>query len=69
MGWKYFLLIICWSAVFVPIIYFYFPETAQLSLEEIEKQFGDELAVPVRHEQIDQDSSVPEEMHKGAYEG
>ncbi|KAI6080306.1 sugar porter family MFS transporter [Hypoxylon rubiginosum] len=69
VGWKYFLLIICWSAVFVPIIYFYFPETAQLSLEEIEKQFGDEVAVPVRHGQVDQDSTGPEEIHKGAYEG
>ncbi|ORY56312.1 sugar porter family MFS transporter [Pseudomassariella vexata] len=45
VGWKYFLLVICWSVVFVPIIYFYFPETARMSLEELEKQFGDEVAV------------------------
>ncbi|KAH6697166.1 general substrate transporter [Plectosphaerella plurivora] len=45
VGWKYFLLVICWSAVFLPILYFYWPETAGLSLEEIGKQFGDEVAV------------------------
>lgn len=28
-------------------IYFYWPETARLSLEEIGKQFGDEVAVHV----------------------
>lgn len=45
VGWKYFLLVICWSVVFIPAIYFYWPETARLSLEEIGKQFGDEVAV------------------------
>ena len=29
------------------VIYFYWPETARLSLEEIGKQFGDEVAVHV----------------------
>ena len=27
VGWKYFLVVICWCAVFIPIIYFFFPET------------------------------------------
>jgi len=45
VDWKYFLLVICWSVVFIPIVYFYWPETARLSLEEIGKQFGDEVAV------------------------
>lgn len=27
VGWKYFLVVICWCAVFIPIIYFTFPET------------------------------------------
>lgn len=47
VGWKYFLVVICWSACFVVAIYFYWPETARLSLEEIGKQFGDEVAVHV----------------------
>lgn len=45
MGWRYFLLVICWSVFFIPVIYFFWPETAKLSLEEIGKQFGDEVAV------------------------
>lgn len=45
VGWKYFLLVIVWSVLFIPAIYFFWPETARLSLEEIGKQFGDEVAV------------------------
>ena len=30
------------------MIYFYFPETARLSLEEISAKFGDEVAVDLR---------------------
>jgi MFS family permease len=47
VGWKYFLLVICWSVLFIPAIYFFWPETARLSLEEIGKQFGDEVAVHI----------------------
>lgn len=47
VGWKYFLVVICWSAAFIPVLYFYWPETAGLSLEEIGKQFGDEVAVHI----------------------
>ncbi|KAI9041784.1 putative MFS sugar transporter [Aspergillus affinis] len=46
-GWKFYLLVICWSAVFIPVIYFFFPETAQLTLEEIAKRFGEEVAVNI----------------------
>lgn len=64
VGWKYYLVIICWSAFFIPgklatplassvygidrrllVIYFFFPETARLTLEEIAKNFGEEVAV------------------------
>lgn len=47
VGWKYYLVIICWSAFFLPCIYFFWPETARLSLEEIGKNFGDEVAVHI----------------------
>ena len=45
VGWKYFLVVICWSVFFLPVIYFFWPETARLTLEEIGKQFGDDVAV------------------------
>lgn len=66
VGWKYYLVIICWSAFFIPgkkpplpskgylhtadnplVIYFFFPETARLTLEEIAKNFGEEVAVNI----------------------
>ena len=47
VGWKYYLVIIVWCIVFIPIVYFFFPETARLSLEEISAKFGDDVAVHV----------------------
>ncbi|KAK5048527.1 hypothetical protein LTR84_005617 [Exophiala bonariae] len=47
IGWKYYLVIICWCIVFLPMIYFFWPETARLSLEEISAKFGDDVAVHV----------------------
>lgn len=40
-------MVICWSVFFIPVLYFFWPETARLSLEEIGKQFGDEVAVHI----------------------
>jgi sugar porter (SP) family MFS transporter len=39
IAWKYFLVYCCLNAAFVPTIYFFFPETAQYSLEEIDEIF------------------------------
>lgn len=36
-----------WCIFFIPIVYLYFPETAQLSLEEVSARFGDDVAVHV----------------------
>lgn len=47
VGWKYYLVIICWCIIFVPLVYFFWPETARLSLEEISGKFGDDVAVHV----------------------
>ncbi|KAH8820151.1 putative MFS sugar transporter [Xylogone sp. PMI_703] len=47
VGWKYYLVIICWCIVFIPIVYFFWPETARLSLEEIGAKFGDDVAVHI----------------------
>jgi sugar porter (SP) family MFS transporter len=44
VGWKYYLLIICWCAFYLPLIYFTFPETAGLTLEEVGEKFGDDIA-------------------------
>ncbi|KAL6241405.1 hypothetical protein RBB50_011669 [Rhinocladiella similis] len=47
VGWKYYLVIVCWCIVYLPMIYFFWPETARLSLEEISAKFGDDVAVHV----------------------
>ncbi|KAJ5714033.1 uncharacterized protein N7483_011214 [Penicillium malachiteum] len=39
IGWKYFIVYCCLNASFVPVIYFFFPETAKRSLEEIGEIF------------------------------
>ncbi|KAI9870980.1 MAG: hypothetical protein M1830_003560, partial [Pleopsidium flavum] len=44
VGWKYYLLFILLTVINIPIIYYYFPETKGLSLEEINEKFGDEVA-------------------------
>ena len=45
IGWKFFLVLICPTAVYIPVIYFFFPETRQRSLEDINEQFGEKTAV------------------------
>ncbi|TPX17299.1 uncharacterized protein E0L32_012237 [Thyridium curvatum] len=56
VGWKYYLVIIVWCIVFIPIVYFFFPETARLSLEEISARFGDDVAVHI--------NDIPEAQRK-----
>ncbi|PYH48576.1 putative MFS sugar transporter [Aspergillus saccharolyticus JOP 1030-1] len=45
IGWKYYLVIICWSAFFVPVIYLIFPETARSTPEEVARNFDEQVAV------------------------
>ncbi|KAH7928765.1 general substrate transporter [Leucogyrophana mollusca] len=45
VGWRYYLLFICLTVVNVAVMWWYFPETKGLSLEEINIRFGDEVAV------------------------
>jgi len=45
IGWKFYLVLICPSVVYVGIIYFFFPETKNRTLEEIGTLFGDDAHV------------------------
>jgi hypothetical protein len=56
IGWRYYLVIICWCVVFIPMIYFFWPETARLSLEEIAAKFGDDVAVHI--------NDIPEDQRR-----
>jgi len=41
IGWKFYLVLICPSSIYLLIIYFFFPETKGRTLEEIGALFGD----------------------------
>ncbi|OBT90450.1 hypothetical protein VE02_01227 [Pseudogymnoascus sp. 03VT05] len=63
VGWKFYLLFILWLCVYAPFIYWYMPETARLTLEEIGEKFGDEVAV-----RITDAAGANEESRKQLYE-
>ncbi len=63
--WKYFLVVICWCAVFLPIIYFYFPETTRLTLEEISQKFGDDVAVHITDASQEDRERLERALEKG----
>jgi hypothetical protein len=69
VGWKYFLLVICWSVLFIPAIYFFWPETARLSLEEIGKQFGDEVAVHINDATDEERAAIDRKLIAEAHAG
>ena len=43
IGWKYYLVFVLYTSMMVPVVYFFFPETARKSLEEVQAAFGDSV--------------------------
>jgi len=60
IGWKYFLVFACLTAVSIVVIYFFYPETNQKSLEELAAYFGETV--------VDDAFERAEEREKGAVE-
>ncbi|KAI1097379.1 general substrate transporter [Jackrogersella minutella] len=48
IGWKYYLVFVAVTVVTTAIIAVYFPETMNLTLEEINEKFGDKVAIDFR---------------------
>lgn len=48
LAWKGYLIFMCTNFAFFPLIYFCYPETAQLTLEEIDYIFADESKSAVK---------------------
>ncbi|KAK5735644.1 hypothetical protein LTR17_007995 [Elasticomyces elasticus] len=69
IGWKFFLVMACPTAVYIPVIYFFFPETRNRSLEDINAEFGDKVAVhyygATAEEQEEYAQAVDVENHGG----
>ncbi|KAL1612222.1 hypothetical protein SLS60_000446 [Paraconiothyrium brasiliense] len=65
VGWKYYLVVIVWCIFYIPMVYFFWPETARLSLEEIGKQFGDDVAVHI-NDATDEEKRILEQQLKDA---
>jgi len=62
IGWKYYLVFICMTAVCTLLIVLTFPETKGLTLEDINMKFGDKVVVGINESRSDEDfKSKPEE--------
>lgn len=46
IGWKYYLVFLIISAIIVPVVYLFFPETMGRSLEELEMMFSEGKSIP-----------------------
>src|ERR1700677_4588912 len=44
ISWRFFLIFLCSSSIFSIAFYFFYPETKNKTLEELEAVFGDEVA-------------------------
>ncbi|PPJ55862.1 hypothetical protein CBER1_07450 [Cercospora berteroae] len=71
IGWKFFLVLLCPTAVYVGVIYFFFPETKNRSLEDINAEFGDSVAVhyfgATEEEQKEYAKAIEAEGRNSAY--
>ncbi|OAP65560.1 hypothetical protein AYL99_01532 [Fonsecaea erecta] len=47
ISWKYFMIFVICTAVYAVVFYFYFPETANKTLEEVGELFGDPVALHI----------------------
>jgi hypothetical protein len=64
VGWKYYFVIIAWCPIFMLLIYFYWPETAKLSLEEISARFGDHVAIDITGASVEERLKLDEFLKK-----
>lgn len=77
IGWRVFIIFAIFNAMWVPIVYFFFPETKGLELEDIDHIFeqggitggvwGSPGGRTVQRHQLVEDNDVREELEKKEY--
>jgi hypothetical protein len=65
VSWKYYLLFIILTTINIPLVWYYFPETKGLSLEEIGAKFGDDVAVRLMDLTEEEKAKLDEEIRAG----
>lgn len=70
LGWKTYLIFMCTNLAFVPTVYFFYPETSNISLEGIDQIFLDKNRKPWHKAYVEDrlpgDSASEEETEKGS---
>lgn len=69
IGWKYYLLFIILTAVNIPLLIYFFPETKGLSLEEIGEKFGDEVVIHLTDLTEEEKAALDREIEESKIEG
>lgn len=71
IGWKMFLVWLGCDIVSTVVVYFYLPETANKSMEEMGDLFGDEVVLHIAQDgaHFEEGDVNAEELHKGNDEG
>jgi hypothetical protein len=67
IGWKYYLVFIIITGLAAPIVYFLFPDTRGLALEEVAALFGDEDLVVIHERDIQYDTQKHEIVKTAEY--
>ncbi|KAG1718999.1 general substrate transporter [Suillus lakei] len=57
IGWGYYVVFVCLTAVNLAVMLYFFPETKGLTLEEINSKFGDAVAVHFQENEVDPDNA------------
>ncbi|KAL9622742.1 MAG: hypothetical protein Q9160_002860 [Pyrenula sp. 1 TL-2023] len=69
LGWKTYLIFMCTNLAFVPTIYFFYPETSNISLEGIDQIFLDKNRKPWHKAYVEDENRVAGIGDSGSEEG
>jgi hypothetical protein len=66
LGWKFYFLFVAWDIVItIPIVFFFFKETKQMSLEEIDLLFGERSLGTLPKDLNKEDLAQPQKTGEG----